>query len=124
MGSDNGRGTAQWLSRGERLRRVMVALVLAGAFLPLPRSVGPAAAAGPCDAPANDVVAENRLAGSPASVWDVTGAGDPSIQGFATDISVNDGGTVHFHVDCGNWSESASWAVPAGTRCRACTSRS
>src|SRR4051812_10764504 len=99
-----------------------------------------------------------------ATDWDVTGAGDPDIQGFATDISVNIGQTVHFKiaapgaatyqikiyrlgyylgdgarqvalisptaalpqsqpacmsdlssgvVDCGNWSESASWQVPA-----------
>ncbi|SDC10441.1 Ig-like domain-containing protein, partial [Raineyella antarctica] len=43
---------------------------------------------GPCDTPANATVAENCLPGSPASEWDVSGAGDPSIQGFATDISV------------------------------------
>jgi hypothetical protein len=32
------------------------------------------------------------------SEWDVSGAGDPSIQGFATDISVNKGETVSFKV--------------------------
>ncbi|HMF93192.1 MAG TPA: N,N-dimethylformamidase beta subunit family domain-containing protein [Vicinamibacterales bacterium] len=99
-----------------------------------------------------------------ASNWDISGAGDPDIQGFATDISVNVGETVHFKiaapgaiagytidvyrlgyygdkgatlvttltvappaqtqpacmadattglVDCGNWTESASWAVPS-----------
>ena len=37
--------------------------------------------------------------GRPASEWDVTGAGDASIQGFATQISVNRGETVHFKVD-------------------------
>jgi hypothetical protein len=101
-----------------------------------------------------------------AADWDISGAGDPDIQGFATDISVNVGGTVHFKiaapdaiagykmdvyrlgyyggagatlvasniaptaampqtqpdcldqmattglVDCGNWAESGSWAVP------------
>src|SRR5262245_13036078 len=30
--------------------------------------------------------------------WDVIGAGDPDIQGFATDISVNVGETVHFKI--------------------------
>src|SRR6185295_10410241 len=44
------------------------------------------------------IVAENALAGNPASEWDVAGAGDPSIQGFATDISVNRGETVSFKV--------------------------
>jgi hypothetical protein len=38
-------------------------------------------------APANEIVAENCLEGNPASEWDVSGAGDASIQGFATDIS-------------------------------------
>lgn len=110
----------------------------------------------------NSIVTENSLPGNPASEWDITGAGDLSIQGFATDISVNKGSTVHFKinvtdgaqfgikiyrlgyyagngarliddlgtftgtiqpdpitdlpnglVDCGNWSESATWNVPA-----------
>ncbi|MDA8413282.1 MAG: Ig-like domain-containing protein, partial [Desulfobacteraceae bacterium] len=113
--------------------------------------------------PANAIEAENCKAGNPSSEWDIIGAGDQSIQGFATDISVNKGETVHFKVDtkasgyrvdiyrigyygglgarkmatvnpsvslpqtqpacisdsatkltdCGNWSESASWVVPA-----------
>ena len=121
------------------------------------------APAGPCDAAANPIVAENCRPGSPRSEWDVTGVGDPNIQGFATAISVNQGGTVDFKVtttapsfridvyrlgyyggqgarkvatipatsttatnqqacqnqastgliDCGNWSTSASWSVPA-----------
>lgn len=37
----------------------------------------------------NEIVAENRLPGAPAFEWDVSGSGDPSIQGFATDISVH-----------------------------------
>jgi hypothetical protein len=56
----------------------------------------------PCDAPANAIVAENCLTGNPSSEWDVAGAGDPSIQGFATDISVNKGSpdpTVHFKIN-------------------------
>ena len=113
--------------------------------------------------PANAIEAENCLAGNPPSEWDVSGAGDANLQGFATDISVNRGETVSFKVnttasayridiyrlgyyerhrraagrhhperldredqsarlpdeqrtglvDCGNWSVSASWAVPA-----------
>ena len=118
----------------------------------------------------NPIVAENALPGTPASEWDVSGAGDPSIQGFGTDISVDRGQTIDFKIDttaasydlriyrlgyyggngarlvatipavtgtnqpdctlspilmgggattsgqlldCGNWSVSASWAVPA-----------
>lgn len=36
--------------------------------------------------------------GNPPSEWEVSGAGDPSIQGFATDISVNKGQTVSFKI--------------------------
>ena len=115
-----------------------------------------------CGSPANAIEAENCLTGNPPSEWDVRGAGDPNLQGFATDISVNRGQTVSFKVDtiaaayridiyrlgyyggngarkvatlsnaattktnqpacvtqttglvdCGNWSVSASWAVPS-----------
>ena len=59
-------------------------------------------AADACTSPANAIVAENCLPGNPASEWDVSGAGDPSIQGFATDISVNAGGTVDFKIDTGS----------------------
>jgi hypothetical protein len=110
------------------------------------------------------IAQENQLPGTPQSVWDVNGAGDTALQGFATDISVNQGQTVSFKIDdktaapyhldiyrmgyyggagarkvatissaqtqataqpaplsdpttglidCGNWSVSASWQVPA-----------
>jgi len=49
----------------------------------------------------NPIVVENALPGSPQSEWDVAAAGDPSIQGFATDISVNRGSTVDFKIDTG-----------------------
>jgi hypothetical protein len=109
----------------------------------------------------NPIVCENSLTGSPSSEWDVSGSGDPTLQGFTTDISANKGETVRFKVtttapvfnidiyrlgyynglgarkvasftsiagtnqpaclfnsatnlvDCGNWTESASWPVPA-----------
>jgi WD40 repeat protein len=115
----------------------------------------------PCSTGGNPIVCENSLPGNPSSQWDITGAGDLSIQGYATDISVNRGQTVNFKVDttstnyrldiyrlgyyngngarlvttvqpsafpvqpacinhaatglmdCGNWSVTASWAVPA-----------
>ena len=56
-----------------------------------------AAAGGPCAA--NSITAENCLTGNPASEWDISGAGDPTIQGFATQISVNRGSTVQFKVN-------------------------
>jgi hypothetical protein len=122
------------------------------------------AANDPCQTtPVNAVACENSKVGTPDTVWDVSGAGDTALAGFATDISVNVGQTVHFKVkstgayrldvyrvgyyngdgarlitsfnpqvpfpqtqptcqkfpdttglmDCGNWAESASWAVPS-----------
>ncbi len=112
---------------------------------------------------ANPIACENALLGNPASEWDITETGDPTIQGFATDISVNRGQTITFKIkstaaayrldiyrlgyygglgarkvatvnpsvtlpqtqpqcisdsttglfDCGNWANSASWAVPS-----------
>ncbi|PYR88036.1 MAG: hypothetical protein DMF84_29675 [Acidobacteria bacterium] len=46
----------------------------------------------------NPIVTENGQAGTPQSEWDVQGAGDPTIQGFATDISVNKGNVVSFKI--------------------------
>jgi hypothetical protein len=53
----------------------------------------------PCSTGGNPIVCENGKPGNPPSEWDIGGAGDPSIQGFATDISVNRGGTISFKVD-------------------------
>jgi hypothetical protein len=47
----------------------------------------------------NPIVCENQKPGNPPGEWDVAGAGDDHIQGFATDISVNKGETVRFKVD-------------------------
>ena len=47
---------------------------------------------------ANPIVCENSLPGNLPTEWDISGAGDASIQGFATDISVNKGAIVHFKV--------------------------
>jgi hypothetical protein len=53
-----------------------------------------------CASPKNAIVAENCLTGNPSSEWDVgaNSAGDQTILGFATDISVNQGGTVAFKI--------------------------
>lgn len=64
-----------------------------------PSWLPPARAAGPCDAPVvSKVACENTQPGSPASEWRVTGAGDSTIQGYATSMSVNVGQTVTFKV--------------------------
>jgi WD40 repeat protein len=53
----------------------------------------------PCSTGGNPIVCENSKAGNPSSEWDVSGAGDSSIQGFATDISVNRGQTARFKIN-------------------------
>ena len=47
----------------------------------------------------NPITIENQLPGTPQSQWDVAGAGDPTIEGYATDISVNAGTTVSFKIN-------------------------
>jgi hypothetical protein len=57
------------------------------------------ATAGPCGPPVTSVIAcENTLPGDPPSDWQVSGAGDPTIQGFATSMSVNAGQTESFKI--------------------------
>src|SRR3954453_19957771 len=58
--------------------------------------IGTVAAVGSCTAPQNAIEAENCNPGSRG--WDISGAGDSTIQGFATDISFNVGQTVSFKV--------------------------
>jgi phosphodiesterase/alkaline phosphatase D-like protein len=54
---------------------------------------------GSCTPPTgNPIQCENWKPGNPASEWEVVGAGDPTIQGFTTDISVDQGQTVTFKV--------------------------
>lgn len=48
--------------------------------------------------PGNKIVQENRLPGAPATEWDINGWGDPSIQGFGHDISINVGETIYFKI--------------------------
>ncbi len=43
--------------------------------------------------------ARTRKPGNPATEWDVSGGGSTNIEGFATDISVDQGQTVQFKVD-------------------------
>jgi hypothetical protein len=78
------------------LKKLLMALSLFIAVIMLPLE-----AAASCASPNNAIEAENCLPGSPDSVWDIpTGdAGDPTIQGFTTNISVNQGETVTFKVN-------------------------
>ena len=52
----------------------------------------------PCGPSINVIVCENLKTGNPASEWDISGAGDTTIQGFTTDISANRSGNVQFKV--------------------------
>lgn len=62
-------------------------------------TTNPVRAEDPCMSPVNEIVAENCQTGNPPSEWEVAGAGDASIQGFATDISVNQGQMIDFKID-------------------------
>ena len=83
---------------GPHLGLIRLLLIVGGLVLGL--QVVPARAQGPCDSPVvNPIVCENSKPGDPDFEWDISGAGDPSIQGYATDISVNKGQTVQFKID-------------------------
>ena len=51
-----------------------------------------------CANPKNPIERENCLPGNPPGDWQVEGGGDPTIQGFATDISANIGDTIAFKI--------------------------
>src|SRR5271166_642383 len=82
-----------------RISSFLVAGLLVAASL-----IAVQSAYGSCSSPANPIEAENCLPGNPSSEWDInygtgTNAGDPTIQGFATDISFDVGSTVYFKVN-------------------------
>ena len=70
-----------------------------GLMLALSPGRGEAQTADPCAEPANWIIAENCNPGNPPTEWDINGAGDHTIQGFATDISYNFGETAQFKID-------------------------
>lgn len=53
----------------------------------------------------NSIVIENQQPGTPQGQWDLGGPGSTSLQGFATEISVNHGSTVRFKIQAStsNW---------------------
>ncbi len=83
-----------WWNTGRPRIAAGVAVLLAAAGLALWRL--PPASADSCLP--NPVVCENGKAGSPDTEWDVLGDGDDSIQGFATDMSVNLGQRIDFKI--------------------------
>jgi hypothetical protein len=73
-------------------------LVLAG-LLTAVTTTSSTAATDPCGVNGNKISCENSKPGSPRSEWDIQGAGDEDIQGFASDISVNVGSRIDFKID-------------------------
>src|SRR5919204_1968226 len=78
------------------LRRALALVVPAIAVAALVFGLRTSAAATPCTS--SPVVCENQLPGVAASSWIPSGSGDASIQGFATNISVDHGQTIDFKV--------------------------
>ncbi|MGN9906617.1 DUF4082 domain-containing protein [Phytohabitans sp. LJ34] len=79
-------------------RRAVVAVATLLAAAAVTFGAEPAAAADPCAPLLNPIACENSKPGTPKSTWDVSGAGSATIQGFATQMSVNAGETVSFKV--------------------------
>jgi hypothetical protein len=81
-------------------RRLLAVLLGAGAAALA--ALGPLADtshAAACTPPVtNPVACENTQPGAAPSTWQIDGAGDPSIQGFATSMSVNKGDTIGFKI--------------------------
>ena len=51
-----------------------------------------------CGVGVNKIVCENQKTGNPSSEWQITGSGDPTLQGFATSFSVAPGDTQRFKI--------------------------
>jgi hypothetical protein len=78
----------------------LLGLALAVVFAAFAAVPGRSLAAGPCGPPVTSVIAcENTQPGDPQSDWFVDGSGDQTIQGFATQMSVNVGQTVTFKIN-------------------------
>src|SRR5207302_2741535 len=97
--NDRNGGNKRKIRAGLKAGASLLALILFGVALPLITNAGGASAAGPCGPPVVSVIAcENTVIGDPKSVWLVSGAGDQTLQGFATAMSVNVGQTVSFKI--------------------------
>jgi hypothetical protein len=87
------------VSRG-RVRALVAAFAAGLAFLVGPSiSKAETDATFPCAAGPTQIACENALPGDPENDWEINGAGDPSIQGYATSMSVNAGQTEYFKID-------------------------
>ena len=79
---------------------MLAVAALVAALASVVSAVQPAAAAGSsCGPTINPIACENTQPGDPTSDWQVSGAGDSTIQGFATSMSVNAGETESFKIN-------------------------
>jgi hypothetical protein len=79
--------------------RVRIAGLALAAALAVLWSAPDASHAAACTPPVtNPVACENTLPGADPSTWEIDGVGDPSIQGYATQMSVNRGGAISFKI--------------------------
>ena len=85
--------------RGSRIAALVATFAVVAATLVAFEPAAQAQAASPCGPTINAIVCENQQPGTDPAVWDISGAGDPTIQGFATDISVNAGSHIDFKID-------------------------
>src|SRR4051794_39836295 len=83
---------------GRRRTAFWTVLTVVASFLVLFAAPAARAATDPCVAPVQVIACENGKPGNPPSEWDIDGDGDPSIQGFGTDISVNAGQAIQFKI--------------------------
>lgn len=92
--------TRRFIKTLSRTARIAAAACSALALVAVGLTAVPAVAVTPgCGPDVNAIVCENSKAGTSFDEWDIDGAGDDSIQGFATDISVNVGQRVDFKID-------------------------
>src|SRR5207302_5409978 len=97
--NDRSGGNKGKIRAGLKAGASLLALTLFGVALPLITNAGGASAAGPCGPPVVSVIAcENTVIGDPKSDWLVAGAGDQTLQGYPTSMSVNVGQTVSFKI--------------------------
>jgi len=82
-----------------RTRPVGIAAFAVLACLALPAAASAQNDYFPCAPGPSQIACENSLPGDPPSDWQTSGNGDPSIQGFATQMSVNVGQTVYFKIN-------------------------
>jgi len=87
---------SNYAAESRRLRGVLPAILVLALLLSLLGVAQPARAVAACSG--NAIVCENQLPGTPKSEWDIDKVGDPTIQGFATNISVNAGQRVDFKI--------------------------